>query len=84
MNTPCPRQDLIYWGHTPLREPHEVNNSQSAAEIEQLVHAIIPVLPASPDRLDSYSKAQAEDNLCSNSLIIVSLDGLLGTNLVEL
>ena len=49
----------------PLREPHEVNNSQSAAEIEQFVHAITTALPASPDHLDSCSKTQAEDNLCS-------------------
>jgi len=36
-----------------------------SAEVEQFVEAIIATLPASPDRLDSYSKAQATDQVCS-------------------
>ena len=49
----------------PLKEIPDANSSTSSQEIEQFVQAITAAFPASPDRLDSYSKAQAEDSICS-------------------
>ena len=49
----------------PLKEIPDANSSTSSQEIEQFVQAITAALPASPDRLDSYRKAQAEDSICS-------------------
>jgi len=49
----------------PLKEIPDANSSTSSQEIEQFVQAITAAFPASPDHLDSYSKAQAENSICS-------------------
>ena len=49
----------------PLKETQDASSSSSSQEIEQFVQAITAALPASPDHLDSYHKAQAEDSICS-------------------
>ena len=49
----------------PLQGSDEASTLKTVAEIEQFVQAITASLPASPSRLDSYSKAQAKDEVCS-------------------
>ena len=49
----------------PLQGSDEASTLKTVAEIEQFVQAITASLPASPSRLDSYSKAQAKDKVCS-------------------
>ena len=49
----------------PLEETQDASSSLSSQNIEQFVQAITAALPASPDRLDSYRKAQAEASICS-------------------
>ena len=49
----------------PLEETQDASSSLSSQNIEQFVQTITAALPASPNRLDSYRKAQAEDSVCS-------------------
>ena len=49
----------------PLKEIPDASSSLSSQKIEQFVQAITAAFPASPDRLDSYRKAQREDSICS-------------------
>ena len=49
----------------PLKEATNANSSSSSQGIEQFVQAITAAFPASPDHVDSYRKAQAEDSICS-------------------
>ena len=63
----------------PLKEIPDTNNSTFLQEIEQFVQEITAAFPASPDRLDSYSKAQAEDSICSR-LIEYCTSGLIEAN----
>ena len=63
----------------PLEETQDASSSLSSQNIEQFVQAIIAALPASPDRLDSYRKPQAEDSICSR-LIEYCSSGWLNRN----
>ena len=38
--------------------------SRHSTEVEQFIQSVIAALPASSDRLDSYSRAQATDQVC--------------------
>ena len=49
----------------PVKDISDDSSSYSSQEIEQFVQAITAAFPASPDRLDSYRKSQAEDSICS-------------------
>ena len=49
----------------PVKNISDDSSSYSSHEIEQFVQAITAAFPASPDRLDSYRKVQAEDSICS-------------------
>ena len=49
----------------PVKDISDDSSSYSSQEIEQFVQAITAAFPASPDRLDSYRKAQSEDSICS-------------------
>jgi len=49
----------------PLKEITDASSSSFSQEIEQFVQAITAAFPTSPDCLDSYCKAQAEDSICS-------------------
>ena len=48
----------------PLKETSD-SSCYSSDETEQFVQAVTAALPANQDRLGSYHKAQAEDNICS-------------------
>ena len=39
--------------------------SRHSTEVEQFIQSVIAALPASSDRLDSYSRAQVTDQVCS-------------------
>ena len=50
---------------TPVKDISDDSSSYSYQEIDQFVQAITATFPGSPDCLDSYRKAQAEDSICS-------------------
>ena len=62
---------------------HRYMNQQTlndnSTEVEQFIQAIITGLPESANRLEVFSKAQANDSICTK----LSLVGHLGTNLIE-
>jgi len=49
----------------PLKGASDASGCSLSDEIERFVQAVTASLPANQDRLDSYRKAQAEDNICS-------------------
>jgi len=55
--------DMLF--NAPIQDSSDSNASFTPEEIEQFLQAITAALPANPDHLNSYSKAQTKDSICS-------------------